>query len=160
MQCGEFGTPEPATGVDVDGEPACNLHRVRTDSIFVKPKVVDSGAPSPLQTTEQGKADMAEKVCVGFGSRVGNCGEVLNRLNTSGLCKKCYANKDYHDRHPRKPGAKIRKTATSEAPLTSVGEALLNQGIEGSAGSTPDPGINVYISAPNVSRLLNLLLAQ
>lgn len=43
FQCGELGTPEKATGVDDDGEPACALHAKREprkfDSKFVEQRL-------------------------------------------------------------------------------------------------------------------------
>lgn len=73
FQCGVAGKPEPASGVDDDGEPACAMHRLR--KTFLQPlrtaevtaiveevysKHVEPAAPSPLQATEKEKADMAD----------------------------------------------------------------------------------------------------
>lgn len=60
--------------------------------------------------SEAGSAmeDMMEGICKGYGKRIGACGEELGAGNTTGLCKKCYANKSYHERMGAKPKAAKR----------------------------------------------------
>jgi hypothetical protein len=89
MQCGTVGKPEPAIGVDAEGDPACAMHRDRQvqpakfNASFLEKRMkqfrekpetfdkVEPAAPSPLQATEQEKADMAAERTY---SRTCSCG--------------------------------------------------------------------------------------
>lgn len=63
FRCGEAGTPERAIGVDEDGEPACAIHREHDPRDFDQAlrNKVEPAPPSPVQATEQEKADMANE---------------------------------------------------------------------------------------------------
>jgi hypothetical protein len=72
QKCGEQGKPEPAVGLDEDGDLACAIHSAKIE-IPVKLKCFDSAAPSRLEATEKEKTDMANeaKVCAcGCGSEL------------------------------------------------------------------------------------------
>lgn len=166
FQCGELGTPERAVGVDVDGEPACAIHRVKpqlthsaVEAISREVYKVEPAAPSPLQATEQEKAEMADTLCTGFGSRLGTCTEKLGAHNTSGLCKKCYANKNYADKHPGKP----KRTTPRKAPasLTELRGAEVATGPVNPCvdlGVPPESAITITLPAWKLSRLIAALL--
>jgi hypothetical protein len=146
LQCGIDGTPEPAIGVDVDGEPACGFHRVRTDSIFLEGKTkVVSAAPSPLPTTKPKEADMA----VGQPCACG-CGEPC-KSNASAYVKGHNPNAS-NSHHKKIGGATVRKQRVPQDEPKEIIQVL-------GEGQTPEPEVMVYLSATKVQRLLNLLLA-
>jgi hypothetical protein len=81
---------------------------------------------------------MAEK-CGGYGKREGNCGELLGVGNTSGLCKKCYANKSYHERHPKAAVRVVR--APKEIVAKENGHALTLTTSIASAAPVAEPPV-------------------
>lgn len=144
IQCGETGRPERAVGVDVDGEPACGLHRVRTDSVFLEKP---AAAPSPVQMKAEGTMD---RICNGFNR---TCGVALGDLNRTGLCTTCYARKEYHESKAKNGGAvpvPPKKTAKAKSEVMVV---HFDQPVP-----PPEPMITIQLPASKVQRLLSLLL--
>ncbi len=72
LKCGEQGQPQPAVGLDEDGEAACVTHSV-TARIPANLESPDSSVPTRLQTAKKEKTEMANepKLCAcGCGSEL------------------------------------------------------------------------------------------
>jgi len=146
MQCGALNRPEKAIGVDEDGEPACVLHRIRESIVTeLTNAIVEPAAPSPLQATEQEKADM--RTCSGFDGET--CTEVLKEKNTSGMCTRHYARMMYRKSHPKKLGGGVAKKEKPHHPKSPNGGDQLGSG---------EHLITLQLSESKLARLVALLL--
>jgi len=169
MQCGVSNKPVPAIGLDVEGEPACAMHRDRQvqppkfDASFLEKRMkqfrekpetfdkVEPAAPSPLQATEQEKADM--RTCSGFEGEI--CTEVLKEKNTSGMCTRHYARMMYRKTHPKKLGGGVaKKEKAYRLKVPKGGDPLPNPTQLGSGEHL----ITLRLSESKLARLVALLL--
>jgi len=168
MQCGVSNKPVPAIGLDVEGEPACAMHRDRQvqppkfDASFLEKRMkqfrekpetfdkVEPAAPSPLQATEQEKADM--RTCSGFEGEI--CTEVLKEKNTSGMCTRHYARMMYRETHPKKDK---RPTLREVVRVGTKTPATLDLQIA-KVLEESDPFMVIRLRQSQVSKLLAQLL--
>lgn len=97
MQCGALGKPEPASGVDEDGEPACGVHRVKPPELPAPQTTV-----TQPETREETMKQQDLKKCLGYER---GCGEMIGPKKE--LCDRCYRRRWYVETHPK---AKSKKT--------------------------------------------------
>lgn len=132
LQCGSAGKPEPAAGVDEDGEPACVFHRAKPPAIELPPCIAEpikarpnrsskAEAPQP-ETSEAMKRNTELKKCPGYEK---DCQNQIGLRKE--LCGACYARRHYHQTHaaPKKAfkvkAPKGREAAQSHADIRGGG---------------------------------------
>lgn len=94
---------------------------------FVK-ELKKAATKAVVAAAEEMMADETAK-CAGYGSRKGICKELISARTAaaSGLCKRCYANKNYADCHtghrstvPKPKRAKEKRPASGEPEIATI----------------------------------------
>lgn len=132
LQCGSAGKPEPAAGVDEDGEPACVFHRAKPPAIELPPCIAEPIKARPIEavkaeaTQPETSEAMETKKCPGYEK------DCLNRIGLrKEICGTCYARRAYQQKQAGKKRA-FKVKAPKGVKLPNPEPSTLDRmGVEG-----------------------------